>query len=262
MAEFYIGTSGYSYKDWEGEFYPNNIKANQYLEYYSKFFNTVEINSTYYSLPNSYFFGSILRKTPENFLFSCKAHSSMTHSRTADDAVFKNFLNALDTLVKSDSFLVVLFQFPYSFYFSDANISYIEKLKKKFKEINMVCEFRNSSWIKDKTLKILEELNIGFCNVDEPRLPKLLPATNFATSEVFYLRFHGRNALNWWNHDESFERYDYMYKEEELTEWLPRISEASKKVKKVLIYFNNHYKAKSVKSADLLKNLLNSSKEE
>ncbi|MCE5330286.1 DUF72 domain-containing protein [bacterium] len=257
MAVFYIGTSGYSYKDWEGEFYPGDVRANGYLEYYSRFFNTVEINSTYYSLPNSYLFYNILKKTPEKFLLSCKAHSSMTHERNADDVVFKSFLNALDPLMQTDNLGVVLFQFPYSFYFNNLNLRYIEKVKNKFKEIDIACEFRNSSWINNKTLKFLEGLNIGFCNVDEPELPKLLPATNFVTSEIFYLRFHGRNALKWWNCKEAFERYDYMYKKEELEEWLPKIHEASKKVKKVLIYFNNHYKAKAVKSADLLIDLLN-----
>lgn len=95
MAEFFIGTSGYSYKDWEGEFYPGNISASQYLGFYSRHFNTIEVNSTYYSLPNPYLFFNLLKKAPDKFLFSCKAHSSMTHERNAEDTIYNKFKNLL-----------------------------------------------------------------------------------------------------------------------------------------------------------------------
>ncbi|MHB1275843.1 MAG: DUF72 domain-containing protein [Candidatus Humimicrobiaceae bacterium] len=257
MPDFFIGTSGYSYKDWEGGFYPEGIGASKYLEFYSKYFKTVEINSTYYCLPNPYMFFNILKKVPDNFLFSCKAHSSMTHERNADEDTYNNFLKSINILKDADRLGAVLFQFPYSFYFNNENLDYIGKIKNKFPEIEIVCEFRNSEWLNKKVFIFLEKQNIGFCNVDEPSLPKLLPPTNISTSETFYLRFHGRNKQKWWKSDEAFERYDYMYKQEELEEWVHKIKDASAKVKKSLIYFNNHYKAKAVKSARMLMNMLN-----
>ena len=257
MADFYIGTSGYSYKDWEGGFYPEGTGAGRYLEFYSRYFKTVEINSTYYCLPDPNMFFNMLKKVPDNFIFSCKAHSSITHQRNADEDTFKNFLKSINILKDSDSLGAVLFQFPYSFYFNNNNLEYLKKIKEKLPTIDMVIEFRNSGWLNDKVFSFLEKQNMGFCNVDEPKLPKLLPATNISTSETFYLRFHGRNAKKWWNCKEAFERYDYIYRQEELEEWVPKIKDASIKSKKLLIYFNNHYKAKAVKSAGMMMNLLN-----
>ena len=260
MTEFFIGTSGYSYKDWEGEFYPKDISASQYLEYYSRYFNTVEINSTYYSLPNPFLFLNLIKKANNDFLFSCKAHYLMTHERNADDNVYSNFLKALEPLKKSGNLGVILFQFPYSFYYNNNNLDYIKKIREKFEDLSIACEFRNVGWLNDKVINFLQMFKIGFCNVDEPELPKLLPATNILTNEIFYLRFHGRNYEKWWNSKEAFERYNYMYKQEELEEWVPKIKEASIKAKKVMIYFNNHYKAQSAKSANILISLLDVNK--
>jgi len=257
MADFFIGTSGYSYKDWEGEFYPEGTGSGNYLEFYSRYFQTVEINSTYYKLPSPYLFFNLLKKTPDGFIFSCKAHSSMTHDRDADEDTFNSFIKSVDILKEAGRLGAVLFQFPYSFYFNKNNLGYIEKIKSKFSETDIVCEFRNSLWLNSEVCSFLGKLDIGFCNVDEPSLSKLLPPTNIVTNGVFYLRFHGRNKDKWWKHDEAFERYDYMYKQEELEEWVHKIKDASAKVKKSLIYFNNHYKAKAVKSARMLMNLLN-----
>jgi len=261
MTKFFIGTSGYSYKDWEGEFYPVGINSNQYLQYYNKFFNTVEINSTYYSLPSPFLFLNMKKKVNSDFLFSVKAYHQITHERNADDSIYESFLKALDPIIESNNLGVILFQFPYSFNFNKNNFDYLKKIKEKFKDIKITYEFRNINWLNDKVIKLLTELDIGFCNVDEPKFAKLLPQTNILTSDIFYLRFHGRNYAKWWSSDEAFERYDYMYKQEELEEWIPKIKEASLKAKKMLIYFNNHYKAKSVKSANLLINLLSLTKE-
>ena len=256
MNDLYIGTSGYSYKDWEIVFYPAGIKPAGYLDFYGRFFNTVEINSTYYSIPVNDMFYKMERKTPQGFLFSIKAHSSMTHTKDASKDMIKYFKIALEALIKNAKMGVLLFQFPYSFGYNLKNLDYLKELKEVFNSFDMVFEFRNIGWVRDSVMDFLKNQNIGFCNVDEPDLPGLMPKTNFVTNDYFYLRFHGRNKQNWWNHKEAYERYDYMYKTEELESWVPKIKEASDKTKKSLIYFNNHFKAKSVNSALMLKNLL------
>lgn len=256
MDDIFIGTSGYSYKDWEEIFYPAGTKPAGFLNYYSTLFNTVEINSTYYRIPDFSMISKMENKTPGSFIFSLKAHSSFTHTRDAGKESLDLFKEALLPLKNSKKLGVVLLQFPYSFKYSAQNLDYIKNLKAGFGQTELIAEFRNRGWLRDKVFSFLEDSNIGFCNVDEPDLPGLLPKTEIITSKYFYLRFHGRNRDKWWNPDEAYQRYDYMYTEEQLKEWIPKIKDAAQKSKKAFIYFNNHYKAKSVKSAEILKTLL------
>ncbi len=256
MNSLFIGTSGYSYKDWEDVFYPAGTGPAGYLNYYSMFFNTVEVNSTYYSIPNAFLISKMQSKTKDDFIFSLKAHSSITHTRDASKDDIDAFKKALFPLKQNGKLGVLLFQFPYSFRFSTRNLDYLKYLKLNFDQYESVIEFRNREWIKDSVINFLQINDISFCNVDEPDLPGLIPRTEIITGNCFYLRFHGRNKEKWWNHKEAYERYDYMYTKEQLQEWVPVIADASKQNKKTLIYFNNHYKAKSVKSAEILKSLL------
>ncbi|MDD3520800.1 MAG: DUF72 domain-containing protein [Actinomycetota bacterium] len=256
MQSLFIGTSGYSYKDWEESFYPAGTGPAGYLNYYSMFFDTVEINSTYYFIPNASMVSKMESKTKDGFIFSIKAHSSITHTRDAGKDDIDSFKKALIPLKKTGKIGALLFQFPYSFKFCNKNLDYLKYLKMNFEQDELVMEFRNKDWLKDAVLNFLQANNIGFCNVDEPELRGLIPRTDILTSDSFYLRFHGRNKEKWWNHKQAYERYDYMYKAEQLQEWVPAITKALKQSKKTLIYFNNHYKAKSVRSAEILKNLL------
>ena len=256
MCSLFIGTSGYSYKDWEEVFYPAGVNQAGYLNYYSRYFNTVEINSTYYFIPGFSMISKMETKTGNDFIFSLKAHSSITHTRDAGSDDIDSFRKSLTPLRIKRKVGALLFQFPYSFRFSTKNLDYLKYLKLNFKQDEFVVEFRNKEWIRDSVLDFLKTSNIGFCNVDEPELPGLMPKTDIVTSNCFYLRFHGRNREKWWNHKEAYERYDYMYSAEQLQEWVPIITEASKQNKKTLVYFNNHFKAKSVRSAEILKNLL------
>jgi len=256
MTDLYLGTSGYSYKDWEGIFYPENIKSSDYLVFYGKYFNSVEINFSYYAVPNPYLFSALSAKVDNDFLFSVKAHSSMTHQRNANEKIYSDFLKALEPLAISNKMGPVLFQFPYSFHFSVENLSYLLKLRKIFKDFDAVFEFRNSQWVRDEVFYFLKENNAGFANVDEPSLSGLMPGSDYLTNDTFYLRFHGRNSEKWWNHEKAYERYDYMYSEPELNSWVPKIKKAVLSAKKSFIYFNNHYKAKAVSSANILLKLI------
>jgi uncharacterized protein YecE (DUF72 family) len=258
VNKIYLGTSGYSYQDWKGYFYPPDIKNNDFLIYYSGIFNTVELNFTYYALQRSSVFYSLAAKVEgaEDFIFSLKANQIFTHQRSFSDSDVRDFLDSIKPLAESGRLGCILFQFPYSFYFNRENLNFISLLGKRFEGYEICAEFRNSEWVNSYTMETLKLANFCFCNVDEPSLSGLLKPSSIVTAESAYIRFHGRNASKWWNCEKAYQRYDYMYGRNELEEWVPRLNDIFTKAKKTYVYFNNHYKGKAPKSAQLLLDLL------
>lgn len=251
-----IGTSGYSYEDWKGNYYPSDINKSDMLKFYSKNFKTTEINFTYYRMPNPYIINRIAQKVPDDFIFSVKANSIMTHEREAKSKDYDDFIKGISPLIEREQLASVLAQFPWTFKFNSKNLDYLKYLKENIIDLPLVIEFRNISWINDETFEFLEQNELGFCCVDQPKLRGLIPPVAKITSDIAYVRFHGRNSQKWWHHKKAYERYDYEYKQDELLEWVPKIKEMDKKANKTLIYFNNHYKSKAVKAANLLLSLL------
>ena len=256
MENVLVGTSGYSYADWNIEFYPAELDKKDQLSFYSSVFNTVELNFTYYCLPYPATFKNMVKRVKGDFVFSVKAHSSVTHTRDSKEEDTRKFVYSLQPLIEENRLGPVLLQFPWAFKYSAANCDYLTRIRENFKELDLCAEFRHASWLNDETIDHLKNLNIGFCNVDEPGLEGLLPPTGICTSDAGYIRFHGRNGLNWWNPKYSYQRYDYSYNKEELSEWVPRVKEVAAKTKKTYIYFNNHYKAQAVRSAKILEGLI------
>ena len=252
----YIGTSGFSYEDWVGPFYPKNTTKQDMLKIYAQRFKATEINSTYYRIPRPASFHYLQQKVPPDFKFVVKAHQEMTHSREENPAVFYDFKKSLEPLIESGKFACVLAQFPYSFYNTVPNRDYLLRFKKRMEDIPLVVEFRNAYWINREIFMILKDNNIGFCCVDQPRLKGLVPPVAEATSNLGYVRFHGRNKINWWEHEKAYQRYDYLYTEEELREWVPKIKKIAEKTTDQYIFMNNHYRAKAVKNALMLIKLL------
>jgi len=256
MTGLLLGTSGYSYSDWIGTFYPEGLEKSEQLSFYSTFFNTVEINFTYYKIPNPHIFDRMAAKVPGSFIFSVKMHSSMTHTRDCSREDYKQYIDALAPLKESGKLGAILMQFPWGFKLSESNMDYLGKLRREMGDLELCAEFRHNSWLTEEVYDFLRSNTIGFCNVDQPRLKTLLPPTDINTTDSGYIRFHGRNAANWWKPAEAYMRYDHMYSQDELLPWIPRIKKLSSSTKKSYIYFNNHYKAQAVKSAELLQNLL------
>jgi len=254
----YIGTSGYSYDDWVGIFYSSEIKKSQMLEAYSKEFNFTEINSTYYSMPSKYMTWNLVKKTPEKFKFTVKLHSSMTHKRDADDDAYKLFNDALTPMVESNKLGCLLAQFPNSFYMNHSNIDYIKKIKDRFQNIPLSIEFRNNSWNNGEVYKLLAKEGIGFVCVDEPDIKGLFKKNSVVTSNIGYVRFHGRNIQKWYNHNQAYERYDYLYSEDALKEWVPGINFLNDNTDFTFIAFNNHFRAQGAINAKALQLLLDS----
>ena len=252
----YVGTSGFSYDDWLGHFYPENIRRGDMLRYYAQQFRAVELNFTYYRMPNATTLGQMAAKTPEEFQFVVKANSVMTHEREREPEVFQQFCDALEPLTSAGKFGCILAQFPYSFRPSEHSAGYIRYFREQIPELPVVVEFRNRDWAQQETLEMLSELNLGYCCVDEPNLRGLMPRLAVATSETGYVRFHGRNAEQWWDHEEAWQRYDYLYSEDELREWVGKVETIAGKTHRTYVFFNNHYQGKAALNASLFDELL------
>lgn len=252
-----LGTSGFSYDDWIGEVYPKDLPRWQWLTYYATEFDSVELNVTYYRMPSLKIIQGWIERTPENFLFSLKAHRSITHEREEPD--FPTFNRAIEPLIDAGKLACILAQFPHSFHPTEENRRYLFKLREGFKHLPVVVELRDSKWLQSDVFKLLEELQFGFCCVDEPQIKGLLPPIVRSTSPVAYVRFHGRNAEKWWRHEQAWERYDYTYNVDELRDWIPRIHELEHNSPLTLVYANNHYKGQSVDTLRKLNSLLTAS---
>jgi uncharacterized protein YecE (DUF72 family) len=257
----HIGTSGYSYEDWKGHYYPENIKDNEMLSFYSQDFKTTEINYTYYRMPAARTLAAMASKVPDDFVFTIKASKELTHEREIEDGLgtpenFKLFREALKPLIDEGKFGAVLAQFPNSFKPLPENRDYLAVFRDRMGDLPVVVEFRNAAWVTDETMELLRENNLGYCCVDEPHLKGLIPPIAVATAPVAYVRFHGRNAQKWWHHDEAYEHYEYSYKPEELQEWVPKIEKLENTAKETFVFTNNHYRGQAVQTANQLKELL------
>lgn len=249
-----IGTSGFSYADWIGPVYPEGLPDRERLAFYAREFSTVELNVTYYRLPDARLTSGWVKRTPPDFLFSVKAYQGITHLR--EDPEFAPFVEALAPMIEAGKLGCILAQFPNSFRPSAESRAYLERVRAGFRELPVVVELRSAEWVKPATFELLETLGLGFCCVDEPSLPGLMPPVAAATAAPGYVRLHGRNAAKWYNHKEAWERYDYTYSMPELMEWTPRLRQLDATVTLTLVYFNNHFQGQAVRGARDLGQLL------
>lgn len=250
-----MGTSGFSYDDWVGHFYPAGMPKREWLVYYAREFNTCELNSTFYALPRSSNLRAMVEKTGESFLFAIKANQEMTHRRE-DTSIFEAFCQVLEPVSSAGKLGCILAQFPYSFRFNRSNWDYLRLFGERMGELPVVVEFRNAQWLRKEVFDWLRYLGLGFCCVDEPQLPNLLPPLAEATSKIGYVRFHGRNRAKWWQHEKAYERYDYTYAPEELSEWLPRIRGLDSVAEKTFVFANNHWRGQAVDTIRQLRKML------
>jgi uncharacterized protein YecE (DUF72 family) len=250
-----IGLSGYDYEDWRGFFYPENLPRKSWLSYYARHFKALELNFSYYRMPTAKQLASMVERTGGNVEFAIKAHRSMTHQRVASDMDFGAFGEAVDELRRASCLAAVLAQFPYSFRQCEENRRYIKGLADRLGS-PLVVEFRCADWAEDPIVDWLDAIGVGYACVDEPQIEGLMPPRAVAASGIGYVRFHGRNAAKWYEHDSAAERYDYRYKPSELDEWTGKIRILEKKVGKVLVFFNNHFQGKAVESAKVMEKLL------
>jgi uncharacterized protein YecE (DUF72 family) len=267
-ASIYIGTSGWSYPKgegtWQGFFYPSG-KINE-LEYYSQFFNTVEINSSFYRPPEPGFVYNWARRVPKGFLFAIKLWQKFTHPKmfkeaTGEEAVFvqgdvDRFKKCLEPLVKYGKLGALLAQFPPSFKNDDYGQQILGAVAGAFGEYKLAVELRHRSWSDDTgTAAFLSEHNIAWVQIDEPKFSSSVAAEVPVTAEIAYFRFHGRNAKDWWSGD-SETRYRYLYSPDEIAGLAERVKTAADKTRLLFAFFNNHWQAYAPRNANDLKSAL------
>lgn len=252
--EIRIGTSGYSFEDWRGSFYPGQIDKGKMLDFYQAYFNTVEINSTYYRIPHPAVMFNIAKKTKPEFEFIIKANQNLTHQRKQIEEPAKQFLEAIRPIIDRDQLKGILAQFPWSFKYSSYNLEYLANCRGLLEPYPLFVEFRNDSWMRRDTYARMKELGIGYVSVDGPQLRGLLPPELITTGDTAYLRLHGRNAEHWWGGGSL--RYDYLYNDSELQEWKEKLDRLKGDAKKAFIFFNNCHLGQAVKNARQMMKML------
>ncbi|MEM3004311.1 MAG: DUF72 domain-containing protein [Candidatus Bathyarchaeia archaeon] len=230
MSEILLGTCGWSYAEWEESLYE---KRGNKLRQYTSVFPTVEIDSTFYRNPDA---GTVLgwaRHTPQDFLFSAKLPRTITHRKALDTAQgvepdLDRFLEVMRPLVDAEKLACILVQLPPFIRFNPERLESFLAILSRPPEY--AVEFRDVSWMREETFRLLERYQVAYTIVDEP----LLPPDVHVTSETAYIRWHGRGTKPWFN---------YRYTEKELHEWIPRVRAVSQMARRTLGYFNNHYHA-------------------
>ena len=269
MPKFYIGTAGWSYKDWVSVFYPKNQTGGfDWLRFYSHYFNCVEVNSTYYAYLNPKIVSSWLNKIEDvdDFLFTLKLHQDFTHKNNFDEQKIRSVAYNLDILSRAERLGGLLMQFPYSFPFETPSIAHLNKLRDIFQNYNLFVEVRHKSWLNKKAIELFSRLNITFCTIDQPQIGEAIPFEPVITNDKIYIRFHGRNVEAWkksinnfgkkQTYEEQNERYKYLYSPGELVEIEQKIKAVQERVKEVYVIMNNHPQGDGVANAFELIHLL------
>jgi uncharacterized protein YecE (DUF72 family) len=261
QARVYIGTSGWSYPNgegsWTGNFYPTG-KINE-LEYYSQFFNTVEINSSFYRPPNPGYVYNWVKRTPEGFLFTVKLWQKFTHPKmhkeaTGEEAVISPddvdlFKHSIEPLARYGKLGALLAQFPPSFRSDVFSQQVLSTVIRTFGQYRLAVELRHRSWSDDEnTAKILRENGVSWVQIDEPKFQSSVATEVPLTSEMAYFRFHGRNKEMWWKGD-SETRYKYLYSQDEIIGLAEKVKAASDKTKFTFALFNNHWQGYAPRNA-------------
>ena len=268
QAKVYIGTSGWSYPKgegkWTGYFYPTS-KINE-LEYYSQFFNTVEINSSFYRPPNPGYVYNWVRRVPKDFLFTVKLWQKFTHPKmykeaTGEEAAISQqdvdiFKRSIEPLLKSDKLGALLAQFPPSFRNDSFGQRVLTAVSRLFGQYRLAVELRHRSWSDDpNTAKILRENNVAWVQIDEPKFKSSIAQELPLASDVAYFRFHGRNAETWWTGN-SETRYKYLYSAEEIKELADRVKTTAGQTKLLFALFNNHWQGYAPRNAvDMIRSI-------
>jgi uncharacterized protein YecE (DUF72 family) len=270
-----IGTCSWADDALSKYFYPPKFPAKERLAYYAEHFDTVEVDSTYYRLPSESMVQGWAERTPDDFTMHIKAFGLMTRHpvklevlpddlrdampvdergrvdrppRELRGEVFRRFLEALEPLRVAGKLGGILFQLPSYIVFKEHSFEYLEWAREQLGGDTMLVEFRHRSWLEEQnvaeTLSFLERIGAAYVTVDAPKsqsAKNLVPTVPAVTSSLAYVRFHGRN-LDTWNKrgGSAAERFDYLYSDEELAEWVPILQQLAGEAREAYAFFNNN----------------------
>ena len=255
-----IGTSGWSYPpstgpgSWTGLFYP--LSRTDELKFYSRYFNTVEINSTFYRPCAPKTAESWTKRTPEDFEFTVKAWQQFTHKKDGwTQTDIDEFKKGIAPLAESGKLGCILFQFPASFRHTPETMDRLKSLLEQFAEYPKATELRHLSW---GDVDMLTAVNAAPAFIDEPKFKDSIRQELQLRGSLLYVRFHGRQFEKWWRHEHRNERYDYLYKPEELQPYAIRLKSIleDKNIQRAYVFFNNHPGAKAVANAVMMRAML------
>ena len=268
-----VGTSGWNYPTgkgtWNGVFYPaRRPRGFDELRYYAEHFDTVEVNSTFYRMPDAGMVAKWAERTPADFQFAIKLYQKFTHpdmylaSAGARDWTLSlgdvdAFRAGIAPLNDAGKFAALLVQFPTSFHSDITTREYLSWVLEMFAGYPLAVELRHASWFATDagTHERLSNGGASLVIADSPEMSSEAISLEIA-SELIYLRLHGRNAANWWSHEQSEDRYNYLYSPAELAPFAATASEASEAGRKVMAFMNNHFSAKAVANAAILRSQL------
>jgi uncharacterized protein YecE (DUF72 family) len=278
MSNLRIGTSGWSYPSgrgtWNGIFYPPVQKGRRprgparprfdELAYYAEHFDTVEINTTFYGQPRAPVAETWAHRTPPGFEFSLKLFRGLTHADNPgvpplDVHTIDEYRRGIEPLAAAGKIGALLAQFPPSFKQTAESLAYLDALLDRFRDYPVAVELRHRSWSDDfaSTLALLNSHNAALTQIDEPKFKVSIRQNQLPNiAGFYYMRLHGRNAAQWWKHDKSEDRYNYLYSGDELKPFAATADAARRLVKKLYLYFNNHFASKAVVNAVMIKQQL------
>ena len=254
LRDIRVGPAGWSYADWRGRVYPEGAGTKfDTLALVSRYFDTTEINSSFYYPPTPSTARSWLQRIQHNpnFVFTAKLYKVFTHKRgQATDEDEKAFREGMEPLAAAGKLGAVLIQFPWSFKNELEERTYLSQLVERFKDYPLVVELRHESWNNPRNLQTLEDLGVGLCDIDQPLFSNSIKPSAEVTSPIGYVRLHGRNYQNWFREEaDVLERYDYLYSRDELEPWVRRIKEVAAKAKQTFVITNNHARGQNLVNA-------------
>jgi uncharacterized protein YecE (DUF72 family) len=254
-ARILVGPAGWSYPDWKGIVYPmHRTRAFHEAEYLAQFFDTIEINTSFYNPLRPEMCRQWLSRISQNpaFLFTAKLWQRFTHEASLAPADVRAVRPGFDILRDAGRLGAVLLQFPFSFHNTPETHAHLEKLLDLFRDYPLVVEMRHSTWNNKEFFGFLHRRDAGFCNIDQPLIGRSMRPTERATSVVGYVRLHGRRYDTWFTDDPASppeERYNYLYSPEELEPWAARIEKVAGHSKTTFVITNNHYQGKAIVNA-------------
>lgn len=258
-AKFRIGPAGWSYPDWAGVVYPaRRPRGFRPLSFIAGLFRAVEVNASFYAIPTPRMTGGWPEQAPADFRFAFKLTRLFTHERDGfpPRSDVEAYRDGIRPIQQAGLLGPLLAQFPWSFRLARENVEWMERLRDAFAEYERFVEVRHTSWLSEAGLEAIRRVG-GFCNIDQPRLHDCIPPTTHRFGKTAYVRLHGRNAANWFAEGRpAFERYNYLYSDDELREWAARLDALARDAETVYVIANNHYRGQGVANAAQLRFLL------